>query len=573
MKKIICLLTVFSFFSLLSFLAAEPVLSAVNPSAVSEAEIIAPQPTDMIHFTMNVQWGNVQGEVENKAETNFNGSISASSAAKVSLIRTLLFEAHNATADLVTSNMNPVSWNSLIYRHWDGVRVMVSAPAGESITVLTAQGSVTKTAKEFYEAKTPIVQDVGNGKEIIIKTYPTRRHAFVMKLIWGKTDRADYSETIECATATDANALSAAAKTRCLKFPKENFSGSLTLSGEAKMKLVRALRFEGDDSIISQGDGQISWDSTIWGGVDGVLVKFVLDKAVSNSASVTLSFPEQKYSKSISLTDLYHKRIIKDEIKSGYGVYASVWSFPNRTLIKAKNNDRVFMLEDGLKRHIPNPRVFEDQGLKWGDIEEVEPDEIDVLPEADPLSYSEGTLIKGDGNDVYAISNDEKRKITSIEAFEKLKYNWKNIIKVDNAELALYTNGELIGSGSDFPDSTLLKVVGSDAVYIKEGDKLRPITSPEAFESNNLRWDRIKTISAGDKNKYIVGNVLGLGDGVSVKEPSGNVYQIDQGKKRLIRSAADFEKAGLDWKKVVSVTTAEANNFTSGEDIVSDDLR
>ncbi|PJA63414.1 MAG: hypothetical protein CO161_01200, partial [Candidatus Portnoybacteria bacterium CG_4_9_14_3_um_filter_44_9] len=86
MKKIICLLTVFSFFSLLSFLAAEPVLSAVNPSAVSEAEIIAPQPTDMIHFTMNVQWGNVQGEVENKAETNFNGSISASSAAKVSLI-------------------------------------------------------------------------------------------------------------------------------------------------------------------------------------------------------------------------------------------------------------------------------------------------------------------------------------------------------------------------------------------------------------------------------------------------------------------------------------------------------
>lgn len=572
MKKIIYSLTILS-------LGLFPSLLPATTISTQEDEIISPLPTDTIHFVMTVKWGNVQGEVQDKTETNFDGSISVSSAAKVSLIRTLLFEKHNEAADkIISPSDNPtfaeekqVAWNSLIYGHWDGVRVRISSPANDNIIISTTQGSVTKTAQELYEADEPIVQDVGNGKEIWIKTHSAPRHSFIMKLIWGKTDRDEYAATVRC--AADENTISIEARTRCLNFLKENFSGSLTLSDGAKMKLVRTLRFENNDSITSQSESNISWDSTIWGGVDGVLVKFVLDRNVTNDATVTLSFPQQSYSKSISLLELYHERIIKDQVKSGYGIYASIWSFADRKLIRAKNDYKVYMMEDGLKRHIPNPRVFEDQGLDWNDVEEVEDDEVEVLPESDALSYTEGTLIQGDGPEVYAISNDQKRHITNPQIFTNLQYNWRNIIKVDNAELALYSTDQPITETSDYPDSTLVRAENESTVYLVEGDKLKPISSPQAFESNNFRWNRIKTITSTVKNKYQISNALELGNGALVRDSSGKIYTIDQGKKRWIRTGNDFDQAGFKWEKIVDVSTQEINSLTEGEDVVSDDVK
>ena len=231
------------------------------------------------------------------------------------------------------------------------------------------------------------------------------------------------------------------------------------------------------------------------------------------------------------------------------------------------------MMENGLRRHIPNPQVFADQGLDWGEVEEVEADEVEILPESDPLSYSEGTLVQGTGSEVYAISNNQKRHITNPQVFANLQYNWKNIAKVTNAELSLYSTGASITATSDHPDNTLVRVANQPTVYVVEGDKLKPVTSPQAFESNNFRWDRIKTITAAAKNKYKIGNAVALGDGALVRDPSDKVYRIDQGKKRLVRTADDFIKAGFDWSKVTNISASEAVNLAEGEDIVSDDVR
>ena len=579
MRKIICSLAILSFNLPLMSIFLAP---AVSAATVDEAEIVSPLATDTVHFVMTVKWGNVLGEVQEKTESNFDGSISGSSisgssAAKISLIKTLLFDQHNDNADKIISERNPVSWRSLIYGHWDGVRVLVSSPASNNIAVSVTAGTITKTAKELYETREPIIQDLGNGKEIVIETHPVRSHAFAAKLIWGKTDRAEYEATSICAAgAADVeNALSVANKTACLKYPKADLSGSLILTGGAKMKLIRTLRFEKSDAITNRTDNNIAWNSTVSGGVDGVLVKFVLDRNMNmtDNTSVALAFSQQGYQKSISLTDLYHKKIIKDQIAPGYGIYVSIWSFPDRALIKAKNNPKVYMMENGLRRHIPNPQVFADQGLDWGEVEEVEADEVEILPESDPLSYSEGTLVQGTGSEVYAISNNQKRHITNPQVFANLQYNWKNIAKVTNAELSLYSTGASITAASDHPDNTLVRVANQPTVYVVEGDKLKPVTSPQAFESNNFRWDRIKTITAAVKNKYKIGNAVALGDGALISDPSGKVYRIDQGKKRLVRTADDFIKAGFDWSKVINISASEAVNLAEGEDIVSDDVR
>ncbi len=338
------------------------------------------------------------------------------------------------------------------------------------------------------------------------------------------------------------------------------------------MELIRTIRFEGHDSINSTSSSNIDWTSYIWGGVDGLLVKFVLKRGVTPETTVSLSFPQQEYEGSISLLNLYHKRIIKVEIKDGYGFYVLIWRHPNQRLVRAVSDYKVYMVEDGLKRHIPNPQVFEDQGLAWGDIQEVDDAEVEVLPEGDALSYSEGTLIQGDGPEVYAISNDQKRHITNPQAFANLQYNWGQIIKVDNTELALYSTGAQITEASDYPDSTLVRVENEPTVYVVEGDKLKPVTSPQAFASHNFRWDRVKTITSAVKDEYKVANPLELGDGALVRDPSGKVYVVDEGERRWIRTGEDLTKAGYQWGQIMDVTTQEINTVSEGEDIVSYDL-
>lgn len=530
---------------------------------------------DMLHFVMTVKWGNVRGEMTDKSKTNFDGSISVSANGKASLIRTLRFDNHNESADKITSKANPISWNSLIFGHWDGVRVLISSPANENVTVTTTQGAIIKTAKEFYELNEPYVEDTGNGKEILIKTHPAPQRAFIAKIIWGKTDRNDYlavprdcDEIISQTLGADNSIASRPLK--CRAFPKEKFSGSLTV--DASMKLLRTLRWEKHDKIVSQNSSEINWESFIFGGVDGILVRFNLDKDINKDSQITLSFPGQDWAESISLLKIYHEGHIKKQIKEGYGVFISVWQHPDRRLIRAKDDYKVYIMEDGLKRHIPNPRVFEDQALNWNDVEVVEPDEVEVLPEDDALSYTEGTLIQGEGPEVYAISNDEKRHIKNPAVFTKLKYNWQNIIKVDNQELGLYPTGSSLDETSNHPDSTLVKVGDKPTVYVVEGDKLKPITSIEAFDSHNYRWGRVKVISQELKNEYKTATSLKLGNGALVRSPSGKIYSIDQDKKRWIRTADDLKKAGFKESRIIDVTNEEINEIEEGEDVVADDL-
>ena len=570
MKKIIFSFIVCSLFATALFMV--PVKTFAEETTGDDTAVLASN--DMVHFIMTVKWGNVLGEKTDKSETNFDGSIAVSSDGKISLIRELLFEKHNETADKITSKENPISWTSLIYGHWDGIRVLVSSPAGADVTISTSQGSVTKTAKEFYEATKPIIQDVGNNKEIVIKTHPTKKRAFIMKLIWGKVDKNDYAATIGCdIEALKAGGIKAKIKSaRCRLLNQENFSGSLSLTGGATMKFIRALRFEKNDKINSQSESDINWTSNIYGGVDGLLVKFALDKNITKDTKATLKFDEQDFEKSISLLELYHKRIIKNEVKPGYGVWASIWSFPDRKLIRAKGRPEVYVIEDEIKRHIPNPRVFEDQSLNWNDVEEVEPDEIDVITQGDALSYSEGTLIQGSGPEVYAIANSKKLHIRNPAVFNKLVYDWKNIIKVDNSELALYPTGDNLDENSQHPDSTLVQVEGDPTVYVTEGDKLKPIPSVEVFNSNNLKWNRIKKITPGIRAAYKIGKNVEFGDGALIRDEMGKVFRIDKGKKRWIRSGDDFNKAGFKWDRIVDAKPSEVAALEGGEDVVSEDI-
>ncbi|MEA1937117.1 MAG: hypothetical protein U9N04_03325 [Patescibacteria group bacterium] len=549
----------------------------------------------MLHFMMKVRWGNVIGDADDLSETNFDGLVNVSSSARVSLERTLLFERHNTTADKITKRKDPVSWNSLTYGHWDGVKVLVSSPAGDDVTIKTTQGDVTMTAQELYDLSEPKIEDVGGGREIVIKTYPIKNPKYFLKVIWGKTSRADYrirskeAGEVEISTAT-ANSTSNAVIANNRRITNGiiwyDASGNFQINNGGTLKFIKTLRFEGRDRItLSNSAEKIEWISHVAQGVDGILTKLNLDaNSLNNSDTVTLNFTKVKnsdetegWSKDFGIIDLYHDRKTIETVKNGYGVILQVWKRPNRSLIRVKGKDKVYMVEDGVKQWIPSKAVLYSNGLSFGNVEEVEQEEADTYGDAEEVCYADGTMVRGKGKmKVYVIANGEKRHIESKEAFELLGYNWDKVVDVPVETLGLYRLGTVMKSNSIHPEGALIREKGTDTVYLIEGGKRKPISTQSIFNARRLNWDKVLVIKKAQMAKFQSGANLQYPDGALVKDPDDKVYKIDHGEKRWIRSGDDLTGAGYSADDIISVTDAteiaDLEATVEGGDIFADDV-
>jgi len=594
LKKLISLAMIFVFvFSVMPTVNLMATTTSEENGEIFEGSETSPT-NPMLHFVMKVRWGNVIGEPTNYNEANFDGSINVSSSARVSLEKTLLFDFHNETADKITSWKDPVSWNSLIYGHWDGVKATVSSPANDNIIITTAQGSITKTAQEFYDMSEPYVEDVGEGREIVIKTYPIKNPKYFLKVLWGKTSRNAYkirskeAEEVEI-SAEAANAGSGSSSNMIIAnnifrritngIAWHNASGSFQINSGGTLNLIRALRFEGKDRItLSNSDSKIEWISYVAQGVDGILVRLNLDTdSLDNSDTVTLSFTKADWSKDFNIIDLYHDKITTATVEGDYGVILQVWRKPNRSLIRVRNNPTVYVVEDGVKKPIPSESVLYSNGLTFNDVEIVEQDEADTYADGEAKCYADGTIVQEEGRpEVYVIADGEKKHIQDPNAFTSLGYNWNNIVKVKPGVLGLYRSRTAMKSNSTYPEGALIREVGKPTVYLVEGGKRKPISSLNIFNARRLDWNKVLVVGKDRVEKIPLANEnLKYPDGALVRDPAGKVYKIDQGKKRWIRSGDDLTGAGYKAENIINVTdVSEINDLAATEegiDIVADD--
>ena len=610
LKKLTVFVMMFSMIFSMVFATSFSVLATTTEEGSEVAEEVTEEVTSvgtetsptnqMLHFVMKVRWGNVIGDPTNITESNFDGSVDVTNNARVSLERTLLFERHNSNdidsnatltcetcgdyvADKIISRKNPVSWNSLIYGHWDGVKVLVSSPASDDVVIETSEGTVTMTAQELYDLSAPFVYDTGEGREIVIKTYPIKDPKYFLKVIWGKTTRTDYAlkgeaDEIEINAVMVENTIREIIKNKLGKdISVYDASGYFQINDGGALKLIRALRFEGTDKITASSTSKIEWTSHVAQGVDGILTKLDLDAdSLNDSDTVTLNFTEVGWSKDFNIVDLYHNRITTETIKEDYGVILQVWRKPNRSMIRIKDKAEVYMVEDGVKQWIPSPEVLTSQGLTFDNVEVIEQDEADTYGDGEEICYADGTIVREEGADeVYVIADGEKKHITDPTAFSALGYSWKNVVKVRPGALGFYRLRTAMRTNSVHPEGALIREDGTSKVYLVEGGKKKPISTQKIFNARNLDWSKVLVIRKEQMAKFQLGANLKYPDGALVNV-DGKTYIMDQGEKRWIRSGDDLTNAGYNATDVITVDdpteVSDLNATDEGSDIVADDV-
>ena len=119
------------------------------------------------------------------------------------------------------------------------------------------------------------------------------------------------------------------------------------------------------------------------------------------------------------------------------------------TLVKYASSGKVYMLENGKKRWIKTAEIFNSSGYDWKKIVIVpDSEKYDDGADKDSAagSRAEGSLVKyGSSGKVYVLENGKKRWIPDAVTFVKLGYGWGKITTISDSES--YPDGESKSSG------------------------------------------------------------------------------------------------------------------------------
>jgi glycosyltransferase involved in cell wall biosynthesis len=127
---------------------------------------------------------------------------------------------------------------------------------------------------------------------------------------------------------------------------------------------------------------------------DGVLRKKLAAEGVKTAES--FSWDNAVDAREKILLDIHHNRTSYDINKASFLGFEDAHGIPfeyapddlkveNHTLIKTKNDPRVFLVENNCKRHIDSPQVINDLGLKWEDLKEIDSLTLFRLPTGSPV--------------------------------------------------------------------------------------------------------------------------------------------------------------------------------------------
>lgn len=110
-----------------------------------------------------------------------------------------------------------------------------------------------------------------------------------------------------------------------------------------------------------------------------------------------------------------------------------------------------------------------------------------IMPDTAALVIRDGLVVKGSGPEIYVLEDNRLRWISSLEAFEFFDYHWEQVHIVDDDFLGEFEMGR--------PIHVLLKCQGSPHIYALESGKKRWIKDIPTFVAEGYVWEDVKGVS------------------------------------------------------------------------------
>jgi len=253
--------------------------------------------------------------------------------------------------------------------------------------------------------------------------------------------------------------------------------------------------------------------------------------------------------------------------------FAKIWkkwfsfSYPDGTLLQAKGEAGVYLIENGVKRPFTSKVALTTRGYKLDKIIQVDPDKLTQYETGTSIKYPQYALLEGPDGKRYLLVNDKKRPFESNEVFRQLGFNPEEIEVLSQEELDIFPDGKKITLNDAYPTGALLQNKDTGSVYFVEGGIRYPIIHKSIMTARFGSEPFIIPVDSRTLKDFVIGQPLKLHDGELVISESGDpaVYVISQGMKRPIKSATTFEELGYKWDDIISVPQSVLDLHPLGE--------
>ena len=224
----------------------------------------------------------------------------------------------------------------------------------------------------------------------------------------------------------------------------------------------------------------------------------------------------------------------------------------------------VYQLRDGRRHLVASPAVFASR-FRWREVIRVPDWELAAYPHGRPMSFPDGTLLRVRGSDtIYIVSAGRKRAFADRQAFSDLGYRSAAVTTVSPVDAGLVPDGPVVTAGGRHPDGTLVQGGGPQVYWLQAGTK-RPIGS-RAELTSRFGWDEVVKVSDEELLAYAPGPRLSFPDGRLIAA-EGRVYVMVGGQRWHVTTRTVLGALGFGWGAVAEVDDFVVANIPAAQPV------
>lgn len=233
-------------------------------------------------------------------------------------------------------------------------------------------------------------------------------------------------------------------------------------------------------------------------------------------------------------------------------------------LYQAENSPKIYKILNGTRRIYNSLNDFLASGQNYSLLASISQTQLDLFSESRYLKFSDGSLLRAKNqNEVFLIEEGKKRKIeTTAKEFQKLGFDFSRVREVEAGELEKY----LQGSAIKFASGQNQLISDENKVYLTKDGRKHWIVSAGLFNFLGYKWSKVKT--SAEAGNFLEGIPLSYPDGTLLKDKTkGKIWLFKNGQRLEFVSQDIFLKLGYKLSKVVLVDSEELNFFPLGEPV------
>lgn len=224
--------------------------------------------------------------------------------------------------------------------------------------------------------------------------------------------------------------------------------------------------------------------------------------------------------------------------------------FPDGLLVQTRDNDQIFLIQDGKLLPFKNKAVFLSR-FSLKSVTLVKQSDLDYYQKGPEIKFLNYSLVKTDKNRTYLLVQDKKRLIDKV-SFRYYGFDIDEVIIGTEEDLSAYREGEPVSTKAVYPLGALMYDTKNKNYYLVEDGVKHQIFDKELVKIN-FPNKKIRNTTALTLKKYKDGGPILYNDGTWIKtKDSPDVYIISNGTRRLIKDELTFILLGGTEQNVIT---------------------